>query len=66
MQNIMQSTMQNMTIKANYIQLRTEWRFSTILKTTKKVHEVMLFDMEKDAYSESVFDTLYIEIKHKC
>ena len=25
----------------------------------------MFFDMQKYAYSESVFNTLYIEIKHK-
>ena len=30
-----------------------------------KVYEVMLFDMQNYVYSESVFNTLYIEIKHK-
>ena len=27
-----------------------------------KVYEVMFFDMEKYIYSESIFNTLYIEI----
>ena len=27
------------------------------------MHEVMFFDMYKHVYSESVFNTLYIEIK---
>ena len=40
-------------------------KFSTILKTSKKVYEVMFFDMQKYIYSESVFNTLYIETKHK-
>ena len=35
-----------------------------ILKTRKKVHEVMFFDMKKYLYSESLFNALYIEIKH--
>ena len=39
---------------------------STILKTSKKVYEVMFFDMLMYVYSESVLDTLYIVIKHKC
>ena len=30
------------------------------------MYEVMSFDMLKYVYSESVFNTLYIEIKHKC
>ena len=30
-----------------------------------KVYEVMLFDIQNYVYSESVFNTLYIEIKHK-
>ena len=30
------------------------------------MHEVMFFGMSIYVYSESVFDTLYIEIKHKC
>ena len=34
-----------------------------ILTTSKKVYEVMFFDMQKYVYSESVFNTLYIEIK---
>ena len=28
--------------------------------------EVMFFDTQKYVYSESAFNTLYIEIKHKC
>ena len=36
---------------------------STILKTRKKVYEVGFFDMKKYEYSESVFNTLYIERK---
>ena len=35
-------------------------------KNKQKVYEVMFFDMQKYVYSESVFNTLYIEIKHKC
>ena len=35
------------------------------VKVCKKMYEKMCFDMEKDVYSESVFNTLYIEIKHK-
>ena len=30
-----------------------------------KEYEVMFFDMLKYGFSESVFNTLYIEIKHK-
>ena len=37
-----------------------------ILKTSKKVYEVMFFDRLKYVYSESGFNALYIEIKHKC
>ena len=43
--------------------LGIHWRFSTIL-TSKKVHEVMFFDMWN--YSERFFNTLYTEIKQKC
>ena len=35
-----------------------------ILKTSKKAHEVMLFDMEKYIYSENLFNSLYIKMKH--
>ena len=42
----------------------------TFWKDTKIEQNVnstcMFFDMEKYVYSESVFNTLYIEIKHKC
>ena len=31
-----------------------------------KKYEVMFFDMYKYIYSESLFSTLYVEIKHKC
>ena len=34
-------------------------RVSTILRTSKKVHKVMFFDMSKKIYSESLFNTLY-------
>ena len=34
-----------------------------ILKTSKKVYEVMFFDMLKYVYSESGFNPLHIEIK---
>ena len=37
-----------------------------ILKASKKVYEEMYFDMLKCVYSESVFRTLYIKIKHNC
>ena len=30
------------------------------------MYEVMFFGMLKYVYTESVFSTLYIEIKHKC
>ena len=45
--------------------LRIHWRLSAILKTRKKVYEVVLFDMLKYVYSESLFNTLDIEIKYK-
>ena len=35
-------------------------------KQAIQVYEVMCFDMQKYVYSESIFDTLYIEIKDKC
>ena len=41
--------------------LRIYCRLSTIFKTSKKVYEVMLFDIWKYVYSESVFNTLYID-----
>ena len=40
--------------------LRIHWRLSTILKTSKKAYEVMLFDME------NLVNTLYIELKKQC
>ena len=40
-------------------------RLSSILKT-KKVYEVMFFDMLKWIYSERLLNTLYTEIKGKC
>ena len=39
---------------------------STILKASKIVHGEMVFDIKKYVYSESVFNSLYIEIKRKC
>ena len=50
----------------NEYNLRIHWRLSAILKISKKVYEVMFFDMQKYAYSKSVFNTLNIEIKHEC
>ena len=44
---------------------RTHWRLSTILKITKELHEVIIFDIQKYVYSESVFNSLYIETKRK-
>ena len=41
--------------------------FKDILKAFNDfVKQVMFFDTLKCVYSESVFNTLYIEIKHKC
>ena len=40
--------------------LKDIWRFSAILKRSKKVYQVMFL------YSESVFNILYIKIKQKC
>ena len=45
--------------------LRIHGRLSTVLKTSNKVHEAMFFDMSKYVYSESLFNKLYFEIKHK-
>ena len=36
------------------------------IKTSKKKYEIMLFDIQKNIYSESVINTLYFEIKRKC
>ena len=36
------------------------------LKNKQKVYAVIFFDMQKCVYSESLFNTLYTEIKHKC
>ena len=36
-----------------------------VLKTSKKVYEVVFFDMKTYIYSKSVFNTPYIEIKQK-
>ena len=44
--------------------LRIHSRFSTNLKTSKKMYEVLIFDMQNYVYSEDVFNALYIEIKH--
>ena len=46
--------------------LRIHWRLLVILNTGKKVYEVMFLNMQKYVYSETLFNTLYIEIKHKC
>ena len=40
--------------------------FKDDFKTSNKVYEVMFFVAQKHVYSESVFNTLYIEIKSKC
>ena len=55
-----------LAIYTDLFTLRIHWRLSTILKTSKKVYEVMFFDMLKYVYSVSVFNALYIEIKQKC
>ena len=36
-----------------------------ILKTSKKVYEVIVFNLQKYVYSESLLNTLYIQLKHK-
>ena len=46
--------------------LRIHRRLSMILKTNNKVYEVMFFDIQNYVYSESVLNTLHIEIKQKC
>ena len=47
--------------------LRILWRLLTILKTNKKsVWNSVFLYVKKYVYFESVFNTLYIEIKHKC
>ena len=38
-------------------------RLSAILKASKTVHEVMVFNMQKYLYCKSVFSKLFIEIK---
>ena len=48
-----------------FLLLRIPWKLSTILKRSKTVY-VKVFDIWKYVYSESVFNTLNIEIKHKC
>ena len=54
--------------KLSHICLRIHWRLSTILKTSLKVYEVMFFYIYifNSIYILSVFNTLCIEIKHKC
>ena len=42
--------------------LRIHWRLSTILRTSKKLYEVVLSGMYKYVYSGSIFNTLYIEM----
>ena len=49
-----------------FIVLRIHGRLSTILKASKKVYEVMFFDVKKYVYSESALNTIYININHKC
>ena len=46
-------------------QLRIHWRISTILITSKKSVWSNDFWHVKYIYSEGVFNTLYIELKHK-
>ena len=42
------------------------WKLLATLKTSKEVYEVInVFDMSKYVYSQSVFNTLYIELKQK-
>ena len=40
--------------------------FDDFKKQATKVYKEMLFDMQKYIYSESLLNTLYIEIKSKC
>ena len=40
--------------------------FQRFPKSAAEVHEVIFFDMERYIYSECLFNTLDIEIKHKC
>ena len=48
-------------IHKDYLRMDTPKAFDDF-----KAYEVMFFDMQKYVYSESVFNTSYIEIKHKC
>ena len=50
-------------VEQQYSYLRIHRRLSTILKTSKKMYEVIFFDMKKYVYSEGVFNKLYTEIK---
>ena len=50
--------------------VRLKWLKDTLkafvnFRNKQQVYEVILFDMQKYVYSENVFNTLYIEIKHK-
>ena len=49
-----------------YFKIKTHWRHSANLKTNKNEHKLRFFDLEKYAYSENLFITLYIEIKRQC
>ena len=48
------------------VSLKIHWRLSTILKTSKKLYQIMFFGMLKYVYSENAFNTPYIKIKHVC
>ena len=40
--------------------------FNDFKNKQKKVCKVLFFDVWKYVYSESIFNILYTEIKHKC
>ena len=44
---------------------KAHWRLSKISRTSSKKYEVMLFDIKKYICSERLFNTLYLELKHK-
>ena len=55
------------TIKRFVLKVQTHDKFKVFgdFKNEQKMYE-MFFDMLKYVYSESLFSTLYIEMKHKC
>ena len=51
--------------KSVALKIHFKYRLSTILKTIRKVYQVMFFDIQKCVYSESLFNMLHIKIKSK-